>query len=270
MTDLDVRVGSTLVAGSNTPRNLYEKCTFVAKTTGTANITVVDTALSEPKVEFALAAIELELREVTPCFGLGDPASLRRFADMARVVGCTTVTELGATRLNSDAIDNSAGVDSSDREVNIKILLSDVAKSRKMTRKRRDDLLASMTDDVADYVLRNNYMQTQALSMIASSPQSRGYTTRVALAIALGGLLVGSALGPLRVVAGELGTTLRAAAVIVFLLLTAPVGAHLIGRAAYHRGIYLFQAHAQRFNKRLVGKASARLESTAAPDLHIR
>jgi multicomponent Na+:H+ antiporter subunit G len=37
-----------------------------------------------------------------------------------------------------------------------------------------------------------------------------------------------------------LGTTLRAAAVIVFLLLTAPVGAHLIGRAAYHRGIQLF------------------------------
>jgi multicomponent Na+:H+ antiporter subunit G len=37
-----------------------------------------------------------------------------------------------------------------------------------------------------------------------------------------------------------LGTTLRAAAVIVFLLLTAPVAAHLIGRAAYHRGIHLF------------------------------
>jgi multicomponent Na+:H+ antiporter subunit G len=42
------------------------------------------------------------------------------------------------------------------------------------------------------------------------------------------------------VAAGELGTTLRALAVIVFLLLTAPVAAHLIGRAAYHRGIHLF------------------------------
>jgi len=68
-------------------------------------------------------------------------------------------------RVNTDFIDNSAGVDSSDREVNIKILLSDVAKKKGMTRKKRDELLASMTDDVAEYVLRNNYMQTQALSM---------------------------------------------------------------------------------------------------------
>ena len=68
-------------------------------------------------------------------------------------------------RVNTDFIDNSAGVDSSDREVNIKILLSDVAKKKGMSRKKRDELLASMTDDVAKYVLRNNYMQTQALSM---------------------------------------------------------------------------------------------------------
>ena len=39
----------------------------------------------------------------------------------------------------------------------------------------------------------------------------------------------------------ELGTTLRVAAIIVFLLLTAPVAAHLIGRAAYLRGIHLFE-----------------------------
>ncbi|MBT8082042.1 MAG: NAD-glutamate dehydrogenase [Gammaproteobacteria bacterium] len=68
-------------------------------------------------------------------------------------------------RINTDFIDNSGGVDSSDREVNIKILLSDVAKQRNMTRKRRDKLLASMTDDVANLVLRNNYLQTQAISM---------------------------------------------------------------------------------------------------------
>ena len=41
--------------------------------------------------------------------------------------------------------------------------------------------------------------------------------------------------------AADLGTTLKVAAVVVFLLLTAPVGAHLIGRAAYHRGIRLFE-----------------------------
>ena len=68
-------------------------------------------------------------------------------------------------RINTDFIDNSAGVDSSDREVNIKILLSDVVKNTGMTRQRRDELLASMTDDVAELVLRNNYLQAQAISM---------------------------------------------------------------------------------------------------------
>ena len=68
-------------------------------------------------------------------------------------------------RMNTDFIDNSAGVDSSDREVNIKILLSDVAKKKGMTRSKRNQLLASMTDDVASAVLRNNYLQTQAISM---------------------------------------------------------------------------------------------------------
>ena len=68
-------------------------------------------------------------------------------------------------RINTDFIDNSGGVDSSDREVNIKILLSDVAAKTRMTRERRNELLASMTDEVADLVLRNNYLQTQAISM---------------------------------------------------------------------------------------------------------
>ena len=68
-------------------------------------------------------------------------------------------------RINTDFIDNSAGVDSSDREVNIKILLSDVAKHRNMTRAKRNVLLESMTDNVAELVLRNNYLQTQSISM---------------------------------------------------------------------------------------------------------
>ena len=68
-------------------------------------------------------------------------------------------------RINTDFIDNSGGVDSSDREVNIKILLSDVVKKKGMTRDKRDELLASMTKDVAALVLRNNYLQTQATSM---------------------------------------------------------------------------------------------------------
>ncbi|MDH3266421.1 MAG: NAD-glutamate dehydrogenase, partial [Gammaproteobacteria bacterium] len=68
-------------------------------------------------------------------------------------------------RINTDFIDNSGGVDSSDREVNIKILLSAVVKSTNMSREKRNQFLASMTDDVAELVLRNNYLQTQAISM---------------------------------------------------------------------------------------------------------
>ena len=72
---------------------------------------------------------------------------------------------LNGGRINTDFIDNSGGVDSSDREVNIKILLSDAEKTHGLTREDRNVLLASMTDDVAKSVLRNNYLQTQAISM---------------------------------------------------------------------------------------------------------
>ena len=71
-------------------------------------------------------------------------------------------------RINTDFIDNSGGVDCSDREVNIKILLGDVTKKQGMSRQKRDELLASMTNEVADLVLRNNYLQTQAISMSES------------------------------------------------------------------------------------------------------
>ena len=68
-------------------------------------------------------------------------------------------------RLNTDFVDNSAGVDCSDHEVNIKILLN-LACDRGLTRAQRDRLLAAMTDDVAALVLRDNYLQSQALSMM--------------------------------------------------------------------------------------------------------
>ncbi|MBM3521541.1 MAG: NAD-glutamate dehydrogenase, partial [Alphaproteobacteria bacterium] len=68
-------------------------------------------------------------------------------------------------RINTDAIDNSAGVDTSDHEVNIKILLGDVLARGDMTMKQRDKLLAEMTDDVAKHVLQDNYLQTQALTL---------------------------------------------------------------------------------------------------------
>ena len=68
-------------------------------------------------------------------------------------------------RLNSDAIDNSAGVNSSDVEVNIKIAFSSAMRAGTLTREKRNQLLASMTDEVADLVLRNNYLQTLAISL---------------------------------------------------------------------------------------------------------
>ncbi|MGB0934853.1 MAG: NAD-glutamate dehydrogenase, partial [Alphaproteobacteria bacterium] len=70
--------------------------------------------------------------------------------------------------VNTDAIDNSAGVDCSDHEVNIKILLSDVIAGKKLSLKKRNELLESMTDEVASLVLRNNYDQNLALSLITA------------------------------------------------------------------------------------------------------
>ena len=68
-------------------------------------------------------------------------------------------------RINTDAVDNSAGVNSSDVEVNIKIALAAAEQSGKLNRKQRNRLLADMTDEVAELVLRNNYLQTLCLTM---------------------------------------------------------------------------------------------------------
>jgi glutamate dehydrogenase len=67
-------------------------------------------------------------------------------------------------RLNTDFIDNSAGVNCSDVEVNLKILLNGAVRSREITRAGRDRLLVQMTDEVAALILRNNYLQGQAIS----------------------------------------------------------------------------------------------------------
>jgi len=72
---------------------------------------------------------------------------------------------LAGGRINTDAIDNSAGVDTSDHEVNIKILLGLAIAEGELTEKQRNALLVEMTDDVAALVLRDNYFQTQALSV---------------------------------------------------------------------------------------------------------
>lgn len=116
-----------------------------------------------------------------------DAAVGDRGNDMVRVDGvdlrCQVVGEggnLGFTQLGrieyalkggrvcTDAIDNSGGVDCSDREVNIKILLNSVMAEGDLTDKQRIKLLADMTEEVAALVLRDNYAQTQVLSVTRS------------------------------------------------------------------------------------------------------
>jgi len=82
------------------------------------------------------------------------------------------VTQLGRVeycllggRANTDFIDNAGGVDCSDHEVNIKILLNDVVSNGDMTLKQRRELLADMTDNVSELVLENNYRQALAISI---------------------------------------------------------------------------------------------------------
>jgi glutamate dehydrogenase len=69
-------------------------------------------------------------------------------------------------RINTDFIDNSAGVDTSDHEVNIKVLLKPLLEKGDLVLPARDALLASMTDEVASLVLMDNYQQTQTLSRL--------------------------------------------------------------------------------------------------------
>jgi glutamate dehydrogenase len=76
-------------------------------------------------------------------------------------------------RVNTDFIDNSAGVNTSDVEVNIKILLTDVARRGRLTTAARNKLLASMTNEVGDIVLHNNYLQSQALSVLEQRAPER-------------------------------------------------------------------------------------------------
>jgi glutamate dehydrogenase len=79
---------------------------------------------------------------------------------------------LAGGRVNTDAIDNSGGVDCSDREVNIKILLDAVVEAGDLTEKQRNNLLVEMTDAVAALVLQDNYEQTETLSLAEANASS--------------------------------------------------------------------------------------------------
>jgi len=80
---------------------------------------------------------------------------------------------LAGVLLNTDFIDNSAGVDTSDHEVNIKILLNDAVARGEMSLAERNALLAQMTDEVEQLVLFDNYRQNQAISIMERMSLSR-------------------------------------------------------------------------------------------------
>ncbi|MGD9599572.1 MAG: NAD-glutamate dehydrogenase [Steroidobacteraceae bacterium] len=92
-------------------------------------------------------------------------------------LGCTQRGRIeyaaGGGRINTDFIDNSAGVNTSDLEVNIKILLSAPERTGRLTRPARNKLLAGMTREVAAHVLRNNYLQGQSLSTLELNTAAR-------------------------------------------------------------------------------------------------
>jgi glutamate dehydrogenase len=97
---------------------------------------------------------------------------------------------LKGVRLNTDAIDNSAGVNTSDVEVNIKIGLSVPVRAGELTFEARNALLAEMTDEVARLVLRNNYQQSLALSLAQRrGMEDFGFQQRLMLTLEQRGLL---------------------------------------------------------------------------------
>jgi len=97
---------------------------------------------------------------------------------------------LAGGRVNTDFLDNSGGVDCSDHEVNIKILLEEAQRRTGLTRPRRDRLLADMTDEVAALVLRDNYLQSQAISLMQMDADERlGEHAHFIRSLELGGVL---------------------------------------------------------------------------------
>ncbi|GAA3525633.1 NAD-glutamate dehydrogenase [Nonomuraea rosea] len=96
------------------------------------------------------------------CKVIGEGGNLG-FTQLARIEFA-----LNGGLVNTDFIDNSAGVDTSDHEVNIKILLDQVVRDGELTDKQRNQVFTSMTDEVADLVLRDNYAQNVVLAATRS------------------------------------------------------------------------------------------------------
>jgi glutamate dehydrogenase len=93
-------------------------------------------------------------------------------------------------KLNTDAIDNSAGVNTSDVEVNIKIALARPERDGRLSPSDRNSMLAAMTDEVGTLVLRNNYLQTLALSLAERRGMAEtGFLARLMQSLEQRGLL---------------------------------------------------------------------------------
>jgi glutamate dehydrogenase len=92
-------------------------------------------------------------------------------------LGCTQLGRIefagNGGRMYTDAIDNSAGVDCSDHEVNIKILVDSLVATGVLPAARRTELLAEMTDNVSALVLRDNYLQTQCISLTLANASTQ-------------------------------------------------------------------------------------------------
>jgi glutamate dehydrogenase len=129
-----------------------------------------------------------------------DPIRITGADVRARVIG--EGANLGATqrgrieaaqkgiKLNTDAIDNSAGVNTSDVEVNLKIALARPERDGRLSQTDRNSLLVAMTDDVGTLVLRNNYLQTLALSLTErKGVAENGFLARLMQALEQRGLL---------------------------------------------------------------------------------
>jgi glutamate dehydrogenase len=109
-------------------------------------------------------AVRLDARQLR-CRVVGEGGNLG-FTQRGRIEYALT-----GGRINTDAIDNVAGVNCSDHEVNIKILLDSLVAAGDLTQKKRNKLLAAMTDAVAEQVRYGSYTQTQALSLgVAQAP----------------------------------------------------------------------------------------------------
>ncbi|MFT7288169.1 MAG: glutamate dehydrogenase, partial [Halieaceae bacterium] len=128
-------------------------------------------------------ALRIDASELR-CKVLGEGGNLG-ITQLARAEYC-----LGGGRSNTDFIDNAGGVDCSDHEVNIKILLDAIVVRGDLTEKHRNQLLEGMTDAVSDLVLANNYRQVQAISLAEREARDRsGEYRRLIIALESAGRL---------------------------------------------------------------------------------